>query len=64
MQRRVHKLRCSIILHEPNAGGLGLIPRQKIRPHMPQLSAHMLQPKVPHTEIKAQHSQISKYKYK
>ncbi|TEA28488.1 hypothetical protein DBR06_SOUSAS2010115, partial [Sousa chinensis] len=32
----------------PNAGGLGLIPRQGTRSHMPQLRVHVLQLKIPH----------------
>ena len=30
-------------LHAPNAGGLGLIPGQGTRSHMPQLRVHMPQ---------------------
>ena len=33
-------------LHAPNAGGLGLIPGQGTRSHMPQLRVHMLQQKL------------------
>ena len=40
----------------PNAGSLGSIPGEGIRPHMPQL-------KILHATMKTQHRQINKNKY-
>ena len=39
-------------LHAPNAGGLGLIPGQGTRSHMPQLRVHMLQLKILYASTK------------
>ena len=39
-------------LHTPNAGGLGSIPGQGTRSHMPQLRVCMLQLKIPHATTK------------
>ena len=49
--------------HTPNAGGLGSIPGQATRSHMPQLRVCMLQlrSKIPHVTTKTGYSQISKY---
>ena len=45
----------------PNAGGLGSIPGQGTRSHMPQLRARMPQLKTPHAATKTRRSQINKY---
>ena len=48
-------------LGTPNAGGLGSIPGQGTRSHMPQLRVHKPQPKVLHATTKTWHSQINEY---
>ena len=47
-------------LQAPDAEGLALIPDQGTRCHIAQLSAHMLQLKIPHAATKTWHSQIKK----
>ena len=39
-------------LHAPHAEGLGSIPGQRTRSHMPQLRAHMPQLKILHATVK------------
>ena len=39
-------------LHAPNAGGLGSVPGQGTRSHVPELRVQMLQLKIPPTEIR------------
>ena len=39
-------------LHAPNAGGLGSVPGEGTRSHMPQLRVRMLQLKIPPTAIR------------
>ena len=46
-------------LHTPNAGGLGSIPGQGTRAHMPQLSVPMRQLKVLPASIRTQLGQIN-----
>ena len=48
-------------LHAPHAGGLGSIPGQGTRSHMPQLRVHTQQLKIPHTATKTQCRQMNKY---
>ena len=50
-------------LHTPNARGLGSIPSQATRSHMPQLRVCMLQLrlKILHATTKTRYSQLSKY---
>ena len=50
--------------HTPNAEGLGSIPGQGTRSHMPQLRICMPQPKTLHVTTKTWYSQINKYVYK
>ncbi|TEA28468.1 hypothetical protein DBR06_SOUSAS2010093, partial [Sousa chinensis] len=42
-------------LRAPNVGGLGLIPGQGTRSHIPQLRACMLELKIPQAETKIAH---------
>ena len=48
-------------LHAPNARGMGSIPGQGTRSHMPPLRVHMPQLKILHATTKARCSQINKY---
>ena len=47
-------------VHAPSAGGLGLIPGQGTRSHMPQLRVLTLQRKMQHAATKAWCSQVNK----
>ena len=51
-----------IRLQAPNTGGLGLIPGQGARSHMPQLGVCMLQVKMPQAATKTWNSSINNIK--